>query len=333
MTQQRRKILVGLTLLTVGFAAIVLSRVIWTVVLGITAAYVLFPLHKWLLNRGIPAYWSAMISALFVVVATLLLFSPIGVVLFLRRAETIDFLRDLPAELEVTVGETEVSLNLVTVQERITPELTDLALSIAAQVSILAAQFVVFAFVVFALLYYHERLDPLVYNSIPPEYHGVVDALHMRVRDVLFGHYVLVIIGGAVTYIAGVAVFSLLGYSLPLVFSLAAAILWILPFVSPAPLVLALGLYHLLVGEIFSAALIGLFGVLFLVAVPRVFVAEGRYRLGHPQSISPSVYFIGFVGGFLTIGLVGIVVGPIALALLGELLNLLSGERTPESTQ
>lgn len=329
MTQQRRNILVGLTLLSVGFAVAVLSRVIWTVVLGIAAAYVLLPLHKWLIHRGIPSYWSAMFSSLFVVVAALLIAAPIAVVLFLRRSETIEFVRSVPSEIEFTAGDTLVTINLVAVQDRLTPGLTDVALSIATQISVLAAQFVVFAFVVFALLYYHERLGPLTYNSVPPVYHGIVDSLHRRVRGVLFGHYVLVLVGGAVTYIAGVAVFSVLGYSLPLVFSLAAATLWILPFVSPAPLVAGLGLYHILVGELVSAMLIGLFGVLFLVAVPRVIVAEGRYRLGHPQSISSSVYFIGFVGGFLTIGLVGIVVGPVALALLSELLNLLSRDDAP----
>lgn len=324
MSRNRRRILVALTVLTVGFAAVVLSQVVWTVVLGIAAAYVLLPFHKWLMGRGVPAYWSAIVSSLFIVVLVLVLFTPIGVVLFLRRQETIEFIQDTPDQQEFTIGDSLVTIDIDTVQEQFVPGLSDLAPALLAQLSVLASKFVVFAFVVFALLYYHEQLRPLAYNAIPSPYHGVVDAVHWRVRDVLFGHYVLAVVGLTVTYISGIAVFSLLGYSLPLVFSLAAALLWILPFVSPAPLVAGLGLYHLFVGEPVSALLIGLFGILFLVAIPRVFVAEGRYRLDNPRPLSSSVYFIGFVGGFLTVGFVGIVVGPLALAILGELLELLS---------
>jgi len=257
-------------------------------------------------------------------VIALFLCIPFAITLYLQQDQTVAFMRTLASQAELVVGERTLSVDIATLREMIIPAIPDLAVTIARQLSVLAAKFVVFSFVVFALLYYHDQLRPLAYDLIPPEYHDIEDAVHTRIREVLFGHYVLALVGGVITYIAALAVFSLLGYSLPFVFALFAAILWILPFVSPTVLVFAIGIYHVLQGEFGSALLIAVLGAVFLIAIPRAVVEDVRHRFGNPRPLSSAVYFVGFVGGFLTIGIVGIIVGPLALAVLGVLLDLLS---------
>jgi predicted PurR-regulated permease PerM len=42
-----------------------------------------------------------------------------------------------------------------------------------------------------------------------------------------------------------------------------------------------------------------------------------------------SLYFIGFTGGVLSVGVVGVIAGPLVIALLAETVQLLSPERPP----
>jgi predicted PurR-regulated permease PerM len=327
----RRTILFGVLGATVAIAALFLSRVIGTVVLGVAAAYVLLPVHRWFLSRGVPPYWSAIISTgMLVVIGSALIF-PVVIVLWVQWDQISDILTGETFHQSITVAGREFDLSFTEVQEIFLPNVDELAVSLATDATVYGAQAVVFAFVIFALLYYHNRLRPLAYAPLPDPYHDVVNAIHVRVKEVLYGHYVLAVIGATVTYVAGIFVFGLLGYSLPFVFALTAALFWILPFLVPSVFVFGLGAYHALVGDLLLAGLIVVIGSIFLIALPRLVVAEFRERLGDPRPLSSTVYFIGFVGGALTIGFYGIVIGPLALAVLGVALELLADDTNGET--
>jgi predicted PurR-regulated permease PerM len=45
-----------------------------------------------------------------------------------------------------------------------------------------------------------------------------------------------------------------------------------------------------------------------------------------------SLYFVGFTGGVLTVGVIGIIAGPLAVAVLVEVIDLLSEGGTPMDT-
>jgi predicted PurR-regulated permease PerM len=52
-----------------------------------------------------------------------------------------------------------------------------------------------------------------------------------------------------------------------------------------------------------------------------------RPRLAHETAQLPGgLYFVGFVGGLLTLGPVGVIAGPLVVALVVELSSLLSSE-------
>jgi predicted PurR-regulated permease PerM len=324
----RRNILIGVLGATVAVAAIILSRVIGTFVLAIAAAYVLLPVHRWLLSKGVPPYWSAIISTGAIVVIGSALLFPVAVVLWTQWDQISDLVTEQSLAYTFTISGREIDLSVTQIQEAFFPNVDEMAVTLAREATVYGPQAVVFAFVIFALLYYHDRLKPLAYTPLPGPYHDVVNAIHSRIREVLFGHYVLTIIAATVTYVAGIFVFWLLGYSLPFVFALTAALFWILPFVVPSVFVLGLGAYHVLVGDLLLAGLIIVIGSIFLIGLPRLVVAEFRERFGQPRPLSSTVYFIGFVGGALTIGIYGIVIGPLALAVLGVVLDLLADDTT-----
>ena len=324
MSSDRRTVLVGLALVVAAIAAFVLSHVLATISVAIAASYMLLPVHKWTIRQGVPAYWSAIVSTLAGVLVSLVLLFPFGFVLYARRDALLNVIAALDTSIPVSVGGQELLLNLTPVQEAVTPSVSRLAVIAAQSASIYSAKFVVYGFVVFALLYYHNRLRSLVFGPVPAMYHDVIDRIHTRIREVLFGHYVLVLVGGVVTYVTSLGVFLLLDYQLPFVLALVGAGLWVLPFISAAPLVFGLAAFHLLNGELVMFAAIAALGTIFLVAVPNLIVDAVKFRLGDPERLSQTLYFVGFVGGGLTIGFVGFIIGPLVLTIVVSLSGLLA---------
>jgi predicted PurR-regulated permease PerM len=319
MPGQRRVVLVGVGLVVALVAAFVLSNVLGTVVIAIAASYMLLPIHRWLVATGIPAYWSAMLTTVVGVLISLTLLAPFAFVLYLRRQAVIDVLASLDGSLLFEIAGEQYMLDLTPLQEAITPNVSRLAVFLGQQLSVFSAKFIVYAFVVFALLYYYKKLRTLVFGPVPSAYHGLIETVHYRVREVLFGHYVLVIIGGVITYVAGLGVFMVLGYSVPYALALSGAVLWVLPFISAAPLVFVLAVFHILAGEWMMTLIVTGLGSVFLIALPSFSVDLARTHFDNPKRLSKTLYFVGFVGGGLTIGLVGFVAGPLSLTVVSTL--------------
>jgi predicted PurR-regulated permease PerM len=71
------------------------------------------------------------------------------------------------------------------------------------------------------------------------------------------------------------------------------------------------------------AVLVTVLGLVFVGLAPDAVI---RPRLASRTAHLPtSLYFIGFTGGILTLGAVGFIAGPLAVALLVEAVGLLSG--------
>jgi predicted PurR-regulated permease PerM len=105
----------------------------------------------------------------------------------------------------------------------------------------------------------------------------------------------------------------------------------VLPFISAAPLVFGLAVFHVLNGELVSFVGMAALGTIFLVAMPNLVVDAVRFRLGDPERLSPTLYFVGFVGGGLTVGVVGFIIGPLVLTVVVSLSGLLAEYAGPET--
>jgi len=333
VANSRRNVLVGIWLVIAAIAAFVLSRVIGTIIIAVAVSYALVPLHRWFMGHGVPSYWSAILTTLLGVVVSLVLLLPFGFVLYVRRRALLGAIDALDTSIPITLGDQTYMVTLAPIQEVLTPNVSRLAVVIGQQISVLSAKFIVYGFVVFALLYYHAKLRSLVFGPVPATYHYLVDEIHSRIREVIFGHYVLVLVGGVVTYVTGLGVFLLLGYQLPFVLALAGAVLWVLPFISAAPLVVALSLFHLVNGQFVMLLGIASLGTIFIVALPNLAVDAVRFHFGDPERLSQTLYFVGFVGGGLTLGLVGFVAGPLILTILVTLLGLLVQASGPSTIE
>jgi predicted PurR-regulated permease PerM len=179
-------------------------------------------------------------------------------------------------------------------------------------------------FLVFSLLHHQGDTRRAVLAVIPPTYRSVADALDQRARDTLFALYVLQAATSLGTFLIAVPVFVLLGYSFPITLAFLSAILQFLPIVGPSLVILGLAIWHVVFGDPTAALLVILVGGLLIAWLPDLLI---RPRLASETADLPgSLYFVGFTGGLLTLGPIGIIAGPLAIALVIEMASLLSAE-------
>lgn len=323
----RRRILLLSLLLAVGVAAaLLLHRVLATVFFGVTVATVLVPYYQWLCRRGIPRWWASAVATLSAFVGAAMLFLPLLVVLYTRRTQALAVLASLPDSYAIEVLEFTYVVDTATATGAIASYVTRLAIGLVRATPELAAHVTVLGFVIFGLLLGRSQLRRALLLPVPDGYHDVLHSLHERTRDTLFALYVIQAVTALATFFVALAVFWSLGYQFPITLAAIAGILQFLPVVGPSVLIIVLAAYEASLGEFATAALVLVFGLTLVGFLPDAVL---RPRLASQTAGLPSsLYFVGFTGGLLSVGPVGIIAGPLVLALLAEMLSLLSRERT-----
>lgn len=148
-------------------------------------------------------------------------------------------------------------------------------------------------------------------------------ALHVRVKHTLYGIYVLQAATAFGTAIVAAGVFWALGYDGVLTLAIVAGVLQFVPVLGPSLLIVVLAAVDLAAGATTWAILVLVVGGILIGAAPDAVI---RPRLAAWAADLPtSLYSIGFVGGVLTVGAIGVIAGPLVVALVVELVDLLSG--------
>lgn len=324
MTLDRRYVLGAICGLAALGAAALLADVLGTVFFAVTVAYLLSPLREELTRRGLSSWSASVVSTALAVLGVVVLFSPLVVVVVARLDAVIDFLLSLPPTLTVELYEFSGTITLVEARAVVVAYGRRLARSFALAAPVLALKLTVFVMVVFALLSRTAETHRALIGVVPQTYRSVVRALSRRTRVTLFGIYVLQAATAAGTFVVALLLFFLLGYPYFLTLAVLSAILQFVPVVGPSLLIGLLAVAHLAVGDPTRAALVLVLGGVLVAWLPDVVI---RPRLARETADLPgSLYFVGFVGGLLTLGPVGVIAGPLAVALVIETGELLSAE-------
>jgi predicted PurR-regulated permease PerM len=152
----------------------------------------------------------------------------------------------------------------------------------------------------------------------------VLRKYHLRIRDTLYGIYVVQAATAFLTFLVALPVFWLLGYEAFFTLALLCGLLQFIPVVGPSVVIAAVAGFDLLGGMITRAFLVFVIGLLLIGALPDAVL---RPRLANRATGLPaSLYFLGFIGGVLTVGPIGIIVGPLVIALILETVELLAYE-------
>jgi len=325
VTRRRTYVLAGLLVLTGCLTTVLLAGVLSTIFFAITVAYVLFPVSEWLGRHGLNRRLSAAVTTGIAFVSGTLIVVPLGAVLYLRRRDLFTFFQQLPSIVTLEFGEFSYPVEIDPTLTAARETLTAVAVDLAAESPVLALKAVLFAILVYAMLWQPQAPKKAVYRTVPASYHEVVNRLHQRLRGTLYAIYVLQAATAFGTFVVAWVVFWLLGYQGAFALAVVAGILQFVPVIGPSIVVLTIAVADLINGNITGAILVTVFGLVFVGFLPDAVIRPklARYTTGLPASL----YFVGFTGGVLTLGVIGFIAGPVVIALLVELSSLLTSER------
>ncbi|WP_049980342.1 AI-2E family transporter [Halolamina rubra] len=316
------RLLVLVLLGLIALSAVVLAEVLYTVVFAITVAYTLFPFRQGLVERG---YSRRVATAAVTGVAGTVMVGavvPVAYVLYRRRSTLLDLVRTLPETIPIVVGEFSYVIRTTPLIAAAGDLLRGAAISVAGAATVLSLKALLFAIVVYGLLARPGSVRTVAVGLAPPTVHGALERYHERIRATLVGIYVVQAATAAATSVAAYAVFALLGYDAAITLAIVAGVLQFVPVIGPSVVIATLAAVDLVAGNAPRATtllIVGLVVVGFLpdaVIRPKLAAAAGELPI--------TLYFVGFVGGVLTIGPLGFVLGPLAVGLLVETVQLLS---------
>lgn len=322
MDRYREYVLAGLFVVLAVLAGVVLRAVLQTVVFAITVAYVLYPLKRWLVRRRLSDRVASTLATTLVLAVVVAIFAPLVATLYQRRGRFIEFLQTAPDSVSVSAGTLSASVSTDPIISRLVATLRDVAVDLAVAVPGLALQLGLFVLLLYGLLLRPRAIRDALFGAVPGPYHDILLRFHDRTRRTLFSLYILQVATAAGTFLVSLVLFWALGYETVLPLAVIAGILQFVPILGPSVLVVVLAGNDLLVGNPSRGVAVFVLGLVLIAFLPDAVI---RTKLSETTGeIAPSLYFTGFVGGVLTVGPMGIIVGPLAVALLTEAVTLLA---------
>lgn len=320
----------GLIVLLVSvlvLTAAVLARVLATLFFAITIAYVLYPIRRQLVGHGVPRRIASGGLTHGASASVVVVLAPIMNVIYRRRGEIIELLRTLPDSVALQFGEFTYTVEMAVVETAARDALTAFAVGLAQSSPILAMKAILFAMVVYALLLAPQASRRVLARLIPTRYHGIVNALHIRIRNTLYAIYGLQTMMGIIAFVVAFVFFTVLGYDVAFSLAVIAGLLQFLPIIGPMLLIGAIGGFELVIGNPSQgiAVLVG-GGLIFWLGLDTLLRPQLASRTA---KLPGSLYLIGFIGGLLTLGPIGFVAGPLVIAILVEVIELLAAD-SPE---
>ncbi len=324
VTTHRQTVLAG----SLGVAALVAAALLWEVLpvvfFAITIAYILYPLRRWLYQHGANGRVAAAICTASAFLIGLLLLMPMFAALYFRRDQLFNSLQQLPETIPISVANFSYTVDLGSLFATAQDLSGDVAVAIAQAAPALGLKLFLFALVVYALLRHPQRVERSLLRPVPPSYHDIVISLHERTRSILYAIYVLQAAVAFGTFVIGYVVFLALGYPSAFTLAVIGGVLQFIPILGPSVLVAGLASVEILAGDTAGAITILVIGFVVIGFLPDALIRPRLARL--TTGMPGSLYFVGFTGGVLSVGLVGLVAGPVVVALLAESVSLLTAE-------
>ncbi|PGF15952.1 AI-2E family transporter [Natrinema sp. CBA1119] len=322
--RRRPYVLAGVVVALGVVTGAILLEVLGTILFALTVAYVLMPVQGWLVRRGLTEWTGALAATLIGFVSAVAVFSPLVIALYVRLEQVVDLVASLPREPSVSVFGMTYAIEAGQVQSSVLDFLSGAATSFALELPVLAIKFALFVVLLFGLLLKGSEAGRAAIAPVPHDYRDIVYALARRARETLYAIYVLQLATSLATLAVAYPLFWALGYEAAMTLAIAAAVLQFVPIIGPSMLVVPITLYHVAVGDLVAATLIGVLGLGLIAWLPDVAV---RPRLARRSAgFSGSLYFVGFTGGLFTLGAIGVVVGPLIVAVFVEAVDLLADE-------
>lgn len=327
-----RKALATLAILAavLGMFIYMVHEVFVAVVAGIVAAVYLIPLQGWLTRRIENKVLAAILTiVLFTVpLVALLLYSWMeiaGAAAYLD-ANSAAIAERLNEGLQNTAfgRRFEIQGRIPIWVERIAQSGGQIADDLRETIDVLLIGLAVFFFTTFYTLTDHERLRRYVVARVPGRYRDLLDPVANNIRTVIYGVLYGTFLTQLLKSVVILAINLIWDVPLAVVLAIASFFIGLLPVVGSWTIYTPVAVYLMLWrGDILGGVLMLIVGIvvntIFLSMYLRPKIAASRSRV-----LNFYWMFIALVTGVYTFGLVGIIIGPVLIAVLKAILDTVS---------
>jgi predicted PurR-regulated permease PerM len=302
-----------------------------TIILGLTVAIVVQPLNRRLATRMTPARAAGLTTVLVAVLAGLVL-SYVAAILIEEGGAIIGMIGSITAWLS-TIAPTDlisgaivanaIDSMLLLIQNAIIPLLTSVPL-------ILFHAFILFLSV-YLFLVRGPAIAHKVMTSLPGRLSESIGKISGLVINTLYAIYIVSVEVAFVSFIIALPVYYLLGYPGYLPLAIMTGLSMFIPIFGPLVVMIFLIFYNLATGDI-----PGLLVALFIIYPVVLWLPGGYIRprlMGKRVSIHPVLMMIGILGGISIMGLIGLILGPLFIALMVASYQILIDQLTMAKNQ
>jgi len=321
-----------------GVLAVLTTMVLWpiamSVITGLLLAYIFYPVYKKTFSIIKKKSISALIVVFLIVVAIILplwyIFPKVvkqafDFYLFIQNFDMMEFF----SAIFPTVSQTEFSIEIIRVLNNLVSKIadsfftsaSDLILNAPILVLKVSVALVVFFFAMRdgdKLVKYGESISPFsksVGKKLTEQFKGVT-------HSVIYGFIVIGVIQGGVTglglLIAGVPQTALL--------TLIAIIAAIIPIIGSWLVWLPAAIYLIANGSYVGGIFLLIYGVTAVFWIDNV---SRPYVVARKIKISSAIVLIGMIGGLMTFGILGLIIGPLVLTYLLLVLDTYRNSDSP----
>jgi len=330
--RRRQNLILPLTIAAGGIVlcAFVFWPILKTLILAATVAVVVTPYYRWAQKRlwgDDPPQWKQALTAGLVTLTSVLILASFVAIAVILVVKNYDLLRDFAVKASSYVQ--DVLSRKLSAEFDLTAAVSEKAQQLFGYVGTIftaATRFFV-KFVIFLLsLYFFLRHGPGLVESIRRsfslEHRGILDRFTKTSYSVLYAIYVVHVATAIVTFVLAVPFFWLIGFSNVFFWSLLCGVVQLIPLLGPSLIMFAIAIYAFATGNTTAGVLCLAVGYPVVAAAPDLVFRP--VMMGRHSKLNPLLLLLGFVGGLMSLGAIGFMVGPLALALLAEALKLAS---------
>ncbi|MDT8358435.1 MAG: AI-2E family transporter [Methanomicrobiaceae archaeon] len=303
---------------TLAGAAFMLRGLLVLIIVAVSIAVVVQPLFSRICARTKNRHVAALTTTLLVLMVLSVVVGFSAMVIWENR----DYITEIGSEILLLLDESSGSLPLFPLS---IPGLEGWA---RVQIGELAAfsgdmvlrtpwavlQLTVIFLVLYCCLVWGRPVLKEVERLLPQRNRQIAERIVVPVKNTLYAIYVVHLSTALLTFLIAIPFFFFLGWGHEIFFALIAGIFQLFPMIGDSVLMAILLVYSLASGDLRSAVLIAAVGYPVVSALPDMYYRP--LMMGSRTAIHPVYMWIGFFGGAIAMGTVGILIGPVIVALV-----------------
>ena len=329
-------VIIILTILSLGILIPILSMVIFGAILAYYVRYISKKIRPYVKYNTLSVFLGMIILAIPIVLLLYFTFSQFVSIAgsffgSLQQAATGNSTMSLP-QITDAVQNLGLPDNISqTVDETIKSGITQfisyiakLAVDLVSSIPAIAAQLLILIFSIFYFARDGDKVITYITDIIPEKDKEFYKQIFSSADDVLKSIIVGNVIPAAILGLLSGIMYFLLGYPYAVLLAIISGIAMFIPIIGPWIVYGILGVFSVLVGNVFQGVMVIIFG--WIIETSTDFYIRPRISVQYSE-VHPLVFLLGFIYGAVTMGIPGLFIGPLILGITYAAFKIYRKER------